>query len=61
MQKYFHSFFGSNENFKICFWDLLTFIMVEDGLLILYYFLDERVAESDASNAHDFTEQTKMC
>ena len=35
--------------------------MVEDGLLILYYFLDERVAESDASNAHDFTEQTKMC
>ena len=25
IQKYFRSFFGSNENFKICFWDLLTF------------------------------------
>ena len=25
MRKYFHSFFGSNENFKICFQDLLTF------------------------------------
>ena len=25
IQKYFHSFFGSNENFKICFQDLLTF------------------------------------
>ena len=25
IQKYFHSFFGSNENFKICFRDLLTF------------------------------------
>ena len=25
MQKYFRSIFGSNENFKICFRDLLTF------------------------------------
>ena len=25
IQKYFRSFFGSNENFKICFPDLLTF------------------------------------
>ena len=25
MRKYFLSFFGSNENFKICFQDLLTF------------------------------------
>ena len=25
IQKYFRSFFGSNENFEICFWDLLTF------------------------------------
>ena len=25
VQKYFHSFFGSNENFKICFRDILTF------------------------------------
>ena len=24
-QKYFRSIFGSNENFKICFWDYLTF------------------------------------
>ena len=25
IQKYFRSFFGSNEDFKICFRDLLTF------------------------------------
>ena len=25
IQKYFRSFFGANENFKICFRDLLTF------------------------------------
>ena len=25
IHQYFCSFFGSNENFKICFWDLLTF------------------------------------
>ena len=25
IQKYFCSFFGSNENFEICFRDLLTF------------------------------------
>ena len=25
IQKYIRSFFGSNENFKICFQDLLTF------------------------------------
>jgi hypothetical protein len=25
IQKYFRSFFGSNENFKICFQDVLTF------------------------------------
>ena len=25
LQKYFRSFFGSNENFKICFRDLLAF------------------------------------
>ena len=24
-QKYFSLFFGSNENFEICFWDELTF------------------------------------
>ena len=28
IQKYFRSFFGSNENFKICFRDLLTFRQV---------------------------------
>ena len=28
IQKYFRSFFGSNENFKICFRDLLTFILL---------------------------------
>ena len=27
IQKYFHSFFCSYENFKICFWDQLTFSM----------------------------------
>ena len=32
MQNYFRSFFGSNEKFRICFWDLLTF---SDPLLAL--------------------------
>ena len=25
VEEYFRSFFGSNENFEICFWDLLAF------------------------------------
>ena len=32
IQKYFRSFFGSNENFKICFRDLLTFSLGREGL-----------------------------
>ena len=33
VQKYFRSFFGSNENFKICFRDLLTFSSGATGLV----------------------------
>ena len=30
IEKYFHLFFGSNENFKVCFRDYLTFTIVEN-------------------------------
>ena len=33
IQKYFRSFFGSNENFKICFRDLLIFSRGATGLV----------------------------
>ena len=32
IEKYFRSFFGSNENFKIWFWDYLTFRVM--GILL---------------------------
>ena len=40
IQKYFRSFFGSNENFEICFRDLLTSIGIgrEKRLLKLNYY-----------------------
>ena len=37
IQKYFCLFFGSNENFKICFRDLLTFRPSFRPVLILHY------------------------
>ena len=33
IKKWFHSFFGRNENKKICFWNLLTFKVEFDGKL----------------------------
>ena len=37
IQKHFRSFFGSNENFRICFQDLLTFTSLVGGKLPTIY------------------------
>ena len=45
IQKYFRLFFGSNENSKICFRDLLTFrldsmnLLFALGLSLLWYYV----------------------
>ena len=46
IQKYFRSFFGSNENFKMCFRDLLTLVIsnhrtAPDGVIISDLILEE--------------------
>ena len=39
IQKCFRSFFGSNENFNICFRDLLTFKGTKDAKYIAHFLI----------------------
>ena len=59
-QKYFRSFFGSNENFKICFWDLLTFMQKIKLLVcaLVHYDIDEFVLQK-CKRPLFFLEQSK--
>ena len=74
IQKHFLSFFGSNENFENCFWDLLTFSFVsthcnikQDFRIHLLYTICSRSVVYDIfcrntqSSLLQFTRLTQLC
>ena len=57
IKKLFHSFFGGNENNKICFWNLLTFSRITDS----WFFSEEHnLFEAEKSSIHNLKMFSKI-